>query len=315
MMSADSNIAEARKWAAFYRARGFNPLPSDPNPEDGRKKPLCRYTEYRESPAPADLFERFPSSNIQVMAGRHWRLLVIDLDGQAGQDWFFGLGKPVPKTWAVRSGGGDGLHLWFRLPANYPRELPKAFLWKGEGKHEGVERLCDKSLAMAPPSLHPTTGRRYTWANDARFVPPTRLAMPADCPRWILDLPTLAKPKPEPVISVAMPTLAPSREGRYRIADVIHAIPDKIALAASWGVKFDGYRTADGWHQCHAIDRPDGMASAAIHEDSGYYTDLGSGSRYRLFDLAVAMGQAPDWRDAISALGERYRAPQLEKAS
>jgi hypothetical protein len=317
MMSTDPNVIEAAKWAGFFRARGFCPLPGDPNPEDGRKKPLCRFKDYFEGPAPSDLFDQFPSSNLQVITGRYWRLLVIDLDGQAGQDWFFGLGKPIPKTWAVRSGGGHGLHLWFRIPATYPHELRKAFLWNGENKHEGVERLCDRSLAMAPPSIHPTTGNRYQWANDGRFLPPTKLPMPADCPRWILDLPPIVKPRPEPAVIARGDgaRLMPSSGGRYRIADVIDAIPDKIALVASWGVRFDGYRSPDGWWQCHAIDRPDSKASAAVHEASGFYTDQGSSARYRLFDLAVAMGQALDWRDAVASLGERYRSPQLERAS
>lgn len=308
--SGAANLAEARKWAGFYQSRGLCPLPSDPTPDDGRKKPLCRYRDFFEAPAPGDLFEQFPTSNIQVITGRFWRLLVIDCDGQAGADWLFSLDRPIPKTWAVRSGGG-GLHLWFRLPENYAKPLPKGFLWKGDGKHEAVERLCDRSLAMAPPSIHPVSGKRYVWANDARFLPPTKLPLPADCPRWLLDLKPIERERSTLVITPpqdgASRLESPIR-GRYRVADVLDAIPDKIALAASWGLRFEGRRTQDGWWPAHAFDRPDDVASAAVHEDTGFYTDLGSGTRFKLFDLAVALGQSGDWQEAVEALGGRFRA-------
>ena len=308
-VSTDPNIAEAARWADFLRSRGFNVLPSDPNPTDGRKKPLCRYAHYRETAAPADLFDRFPTSNLQVMTGRFWRLLVIDLDGPESIEWWNGLDQSIPRTWAVRSGGG-GLHVWFRLRAGMTRELPKAILWKGDGKHSAAERLCDKSLAMAPPSIHPVTGKRYTWANDGPYVPPTRLAMPGDCPRWLLDLP--------PIRSEVVPYVSPVRpdsprivtaSGRYRASDVRESIPDVLALVASWGVKF-GTDTGRDWVECHALGREDRNPSAAINRRTGSYDDKGTGTSMGLFDLAVALGQYADWRDAVADLGERYRAAQ-----
>ena len=59
-----------RRWADFYRARGWNPLPS----RTAAKRPYCRFAEWWESPAPSALFQRWPHANIQLMTGRHWRL-------------------------------------------------------------------------------------------------------------------------------------------------------------------------------------------------------------------------------------------------
>ena len=315
----DPSVALARKWAAFYSARGMQPLPSDPKPADGRKKPLCRFKDYWEAKAPADLFSRFETTNIQVITGRFWKLLVIDLDGQAGRDWFWALGKPVPRTWGVRSGSGTGMHLWFRLPPNFETPLPKAFLWESEArqadktKHETVERLCDRSLVMAPPSIHPVTGNRYTWLQDDQFLPPTKMPLPALCPQWILDLPPVPPKREASHPIVAIPSAAPltSHGGWYDWREVQAVIPDKVSLAARWGVRFTG-SVSRGWAECHAIDRRDEKPSAAVDIETGRYVDLGSGTRLGLFNLAVALGVAPDFRSAVSALGEQYRAKQRE---
>jgi hypothetical protein len=295
MLQADIDLIS--KWAGFYAERGMNALPMRPD----AKRPFIRYADYWERPVPPGLFDRYPAAGIQVMTGRRWRLLVIDLDGPEARERWASMGR-CPATWATHS-GGDGLHLWFRLPAGLTRPIPTAFLWRGEAGHSAIERLCDHSLIVAPPSIHPTTGRRYRFLD--RRHSPARLPMPADCPRWILH----ARPIGQPAPAVAPATLPPRRktEGeRYDRRDVLESVPDKIGLARSWGVLFRGRRSPSGWVPCHAIDREDRNPSAAVHERTGSYCDLGSGLRLSFFDLAATLGVYPDWRAAMDDLGNRY---------
>lgn len=296
-MDATPDIAAARRWADFYRSRGWNPLPSRPD----AKRPLVRFAQWWDESAPADLFDRHPTPSLQLMTGRRWRLLAIDLDGPEASDWFRSRG-PIPRTWATHS-GGDGLHLWFRVPADLP-ETPRAILWKGEGRHAAVERLCDRSLIMVPPSIHPTTGRRYRFASPG--ASPKRLPTPAECPGWVLRL---APVGPARVPGATPPARSPRKvaaTGRYRAAEVLAAIPDKAAVARSWGVRIAASRpNAAGWYSCHAIGREDRTPSASLSAETGRYWEPGI-RPISLFDLGARLGVYADWRDAVNDLGVRY---------
>lgn len=307
MMPEDIQLC--RDWADLYRERGFNPLPSRPD----AKRPCCRYADYWSAPAPASLFERFPTTNVQVICGRAWRLLVIDLDGEEAINRWAGMGS-TPRTWISHSGAG-GRHLWFRLPADYPKPLSKAFLWKSKAKHTAIERLCDNSLVMAPPSIHPKTGKRYRFISKERS--PLGLAIPAECPDWVLRLGSVGRLTVDWVYpdhdrkeaSFTPRRLAPNSQAsspNFDRAKVLDSIRDKIALARSWGVRVAGRPSPKGWVPVHAINREDTHASAAIHIQSGHYVDRGSGVKLSLFDLGAELGIYSDWREAIQDLGERY---------
>lgn len=295
-----NDIRSSQNWANLYRVRGFNPLPSRLD----RKQPTVRYAECWERRLPALDFDRRATGNIQVMCGRHWRLLVIDLDGEAAIREFTSWGS-VPRTWITHSGGG-GRHLWFRLPPNYPTPLPKAILWRGEGSHSAIERLCDQSLVMAPPSIHPVSGRRYQFAHKRHS--PLALPLPADCPGWVLRLQPLPSlggvvvPKP---VHTAVRAVTPSSR-RFDRDDVLRSIPDKVALARSWGVRIAGTASQKGWVPCHAIDREDMHPSAAIHRESGQYVDRGNGVKLSLFDLSVQLGVYRDFPESVQQLGASY---------
>ncbi|MDE2100986.1 MAG: bifunctional DNA primase/polymerase, partial [Patescibacteria group bacterium] len=291
-----ADVLQARDMATFFRSRGMQALPSSPTD----KRPLCRYADLWEAWSSEDLFTRWPTTNIQVMTGRFWRLLVIDLDGPEASEKWETMGR-TPRTWVTHSGGG-GRHLWFRLPANYPHPLPKAILWKGDGPHEAIERLCDQSLVMAPPSIHPKTGERYRFADKAHS--PFSLPMPADCPEWVLRLKPLA---PERCVTDRANTIAVVTHGAIRSPATPRASAplstDPITLARTWGVRFTGKVSPKGWAECHAIDREDAKPSAAVHRESGVYVDRGSGTKLSLAKLGIAMNQFSDIRDALSQLG------------
>lgn len=278
-----ADVALARTWASFYQLRGFQVLPSYPD----RKQPMLRYADWWERKLPAGTVEQFETSNIQIMTGRAWRLLVIDIDGQEARiRWQrLCLGR-VPATWVTHS-GGDGWHIWFRLPENYPVPLPKAVLWKSPNAcHDAIERLCDKSLVMAPPSIHPDTGRRYRFLD--RYHSPELVPMPAPCPSWVLKLEPIGA-KSEAAYTHARPTF-------------FGPITGLESMIQSWGVRIAGKANSRGWIPCHAIDREDKRPSAAIHSETGYYVDLGSGLRLSIYDLAVRLGVYLDHDEAVKAI-------------
>lgn len=298
-MIADAALCS--RWAAMYRERGYNPLPSRPD----AKRPFVKYADTWEAaePLPAAEFDRWGATSLQIMTGRRWRLLVIDLDGPEARERWAKMGR-TPQTWLTHS-GGNGHHVWFTIEPG--PDLPKAFLWKGDGNHSAIERLCDRSLVMAPPSIHPKTGNRYRFLDQ--WHSPKRVAMPAPVPAWVLRLePITTALVPPPVQQIAhQPHRTPMRgAGRYHRADVLAAIPDKAALAASWGLRLAGRPTPKGWVPCHAIGREDNRASAAIHRDTGTYVDRGTDLRLSLFDLAAQLGVYADGRDAITHLGESF---------
>jgi hypothetical protein len=185
------------------------------------------------------------------------------------------------------------MHVWFRVRHAGAR-LPKAVLWADGGKHSAVERLCDGSLIVAPPSKH-SEGRKYQFAD--RRCSPAGLPVPAMVPGWLLEMPDISK-KDRPV--------APRRFDR----DWLRRLPGKVQLARQWGLKLTGNVSRDGWHECHAIDRDDSHPSAAIHEDSGHYRDLGpSNLSLRFLDLAVQLGAYPDWKTAAVDLAPKDMLP------
>ena len=163
--------------------------------------------------------------------------------------------------------------------------------------------MCDKSLVMAPPSIHPKTGNRYKWVDKWRS--PFKMPAPAPCPRFVLEAPATSAATSAPLVahSIVQPARTPQRPSWTA---TIEAIPDIPSLVRSWGVRTVGQPRSTGWLPCHAVDREDSRPSAAIHVRSGYYVDSGSGLKLGLVDLAVVLGVYHSPTEAIKDLGERY---------
>ena len=275
----------AREYFRFYKSVGYNPLPS----RTDEKRPMCKFAQYWDQPIPDDLFDRFPSTNLQLVCGRKFRLMIIDLDGPEAVERWQQLGRH-PKTWVTHSGSG-GFHYWFRVPAEGP-PLPKAVLWKGKGDHQAIERLCDRSLVIAPPSLHIVTGERYRFT---AYHSKRDIAIPADAPAWLLRMrPIEAKKAP-----------AVRREPFPSMNEVLSKVYDKIALAQSWGLRFASYREVNGWVKAHAVDRPDNHPSCSFHAETGTLYDHATGRRLSLFELGVELGRYTSWQEAANDLRRR----------
>jgi hypothetical protein len=313
------DVALCRSWAGHFQTRGLQCLPSRPD----RKQPFTRYADWWDGGGPSveSLWSKYPSGNVQVMTGRAYNLCVLDLDGQEGVDAFHGWladrGGRLPKCWISSSGGG-GRHLWFSLPtvARKGPPLPRRRLWgewdpearDGSGawaKHRGVEFLGDHCLIMAPPSIHPETGKRYKFH---RGHSPGEIAYPSPIPLWVLTWPTMTapvQPRPQMPERPARRLECPTSHGRPPRL-VLDAIPDKIALVASWGVRIASRKVNPaGWLQCHDLDRPDKNPSAMFNPSTGRFWRPGERSMC-LFRLGVETGQYATWRDALNDLARIY---------
>ena len=272
-----------KAWVKFYRGRGFNPLPSSPE----AKKPLCTYAEYWEHLTPSDLFDRFPTTNIQIMTGARWRLMVVDIDDAQGEilaQWHR-LSKcgSLPNTWITCS-GGNGLHIWYRTPLNLTLPISKCVIHQGAGKHQAIEILFNRKLIVVPPSIHPTTKMPY------RFLAghgPDDHYLPAPLPVWLRQ-----KLESEVVRHCAALTVPGA---------IYEGV---VSLARSWGVRFTGKHRNDWW-ECHAIDREDANPSAALHQKVGVYVDSGSGIKLGLAALAMRLGIYRSFKEAQAALSRR----------
>jgi len=104
----------------------------------------------------------WPDSGIGVRTGH--RLVVLDVDGDAGSDSLDELeqqhGK-LPRTVSIKTGGG-GMHFYFA--ATWP-------VRNSAGKlGPGLDVRGDGGYVIAPPTVHPDTGRRYEWDNPPADV-------------------------------------------------------------------------------------------------------------------------------------------------
>ena len=168
-------------------------------------------------------YARHPQANVGVRTGAGIRagawLAVIDIDPRTGgADSLAEIEArhgSLPATPTVLTGGDDsGEHRYFLAP---PRPLASRTL------APGLELKADGRQVVAPPSLHPDSGRAYRWAGgrfDSRAIAPL--------PRWLLT--------PGGEISS---TSATARSGEGAADDVLLTIPAAEYLPALSGRQVD----------------------------------------------------------------------------
>jgi hypothetical protein len=93
------------------------------------------------------------------------------------------------------------------------------------------------------------------------------------------------------------------------IDEILAFFPDKIGLTRSWGIKFASRLGQRAWAPCFAVDREDVHPSAAIHRESGFYIDKGTGLKLNLFDLGVRLGVFRDRKEAFRTLAQGRTRP------
>lgn len=319
------NASRTLACANYFHTLGLTPLPSR---HDEKIPDLSSYTHFYEGePVPDDVYRGWKSCNMQVITGTahpgEKSVVVIDLDGEEACNAWARICdhhkyRPTA-TWLVETGSG-GTHLWYSLPPTV-RECPSGMIWglydtfgeSGRGaweKHKEIRILGDRALAMAPPSFHPETGRRYRFLPDAC---PNTIGWPEPIPDWLLAMPRLVTP------SFTSPSSAPILRPRERLSgrhymrgEVLDAIPDKVGLMKEWGLKF--YRETPnqaGWASCFVPWREDphgSRPSGTMHCRDGTFQDRKDMRAMGFFDLAVILqpGMFTKWTECRDYCGDRF---------
>jgi hypothetical protein len=120
---------------------------------------------------------KWPTANVGIATGASSGLLVIDVDGEAGQASMKALGQ-ISDTLRADSGrtGSDGKRNSFHLFFEHP---PGANLRSGVGAlGKGLDIRANGGYVVAAPSLH-RSGLAYQWVDEDRKVAPS--------PVWLVD--------------------------------------------------------------------------------------------------------------------------------
>jgi hypothetical protein len=124
-------------------------------------------------------WQQNPNANVGIATGQKSRVFVLDVDvAKGGEESYEGLvakhGR-FPDTWQQITGSG-GFHLFFRYP-NFR-------IGNAAGIFPGIDIRGDGGQVVAPPSIHPDTGRQYEW-DGLREIEQAPLA---EAPAWLLDI-------------------------------------------------------------------------------------------------------------------------------
>lgn len=140
---------------------GMKVLPCKPSGEQN-KAPLIRNGFKAASADTGQIqswWQQWPNALIGVAIPDHYIVLDIDPRNGGSLEALEAVTGPLPDTLTSWSGRGDGgRHLWFHKPAGEisSRQLPKGVDLKAGGK----------GYVIAPPSLHPATGKPYEWTGS-----------------------------------------------------------------------------------------------------------------------------------------------------
>ena len=314
-----------KKWVALYREMGLCPLPSR---SDTKAPQLPTYRNvYAGEPVPKQVYAQWNAQNVQLVTGvlspTPTKILVVDCDGEraiatwqqmcAWNQWL-----PSP-SWTVRT-GGDGLHFYFRVPSSTP-SVPTGLIWglwdswgrtsKGSWvKHEEIKILGDRTLVVAPPSLHPTTLQDYSYVGPDR---PGPVSLPEEAPTWLLKsirLPSQVTLTPPSRPTLKLPPPSAAQSDPYERNSVLQSIEDKASLARSWGLDFVTTKTTSGWLPAFVPGRElrghSRSPSGSFHLETGILRDHSNGGTMSLFDVGVALGVFNTWIEALNWCGARF---------
>ena len=173
--------------ALTYAEKGWSVVPLN------GKIPILNDWPTRASTDPDQIqawWGQTPTANVGIATGARSNLLVLDVDPDKGGDESLHALEsrygPLPETIEVVTGNG-GRHLYFQYPG-YP-------IASSAGKlGPGLDIRADGGQVVAPPSIHPVTGRSYEWEGAHH---PDDIS-PAPVPHWLLRLLTEKGDTPAP---------------------------------------------------------------------------------------------------------------------
>lgn len=145
--------------AIEYAARGWSVFPLDgKRPLPGSHGHLEATTDRRRI---KKWWRKFPQANVGIACNNESGPIVLDIDGPEGMSTLRTL--DLPATLTATSTRKNRRHLYFD-PAGL--ELKRAIKVL-----PGIDLLGQGGYVVAPPSIHPKTGKPYRWLKDRPIVP------------------------------------------------------------------------------------------------------------------------------------------------
>ena len=189
-------------WATWYRDMGHKPLPKKP----GAKFPAIDWLPYQtRNPRDQELDQWFSGETDGVcLVLDNTGYCVLDLDGDLGaaQRLLREAGVVIPDACPRVITGSGASHYHFTTEQPVGRHIRLL-----EGNGAGID-LLGEGIVVAPPSIHPETGRPYRWHPpflDRAHVP----ALPSRIRELIADT---TRPTQQQLAPVDGPILKGDRE-------------------------------------------------------------------------------------------------------
>lgn len=152
-------------------SRGFHVHPLHPR----TKQPATRHGLHDATVDEATIrawWGQDPNRNIGVATGEASGIVVIDVDSREGLAELHREGLELPPTLTAATGReGGGQHLYYQRPEGGLRNSASKLA-------SGIDVRGDGGYVVAPPSIHPDTGRRFEW---------THRVPPAPLPEWVAE--------------------------------------------------------------------------------------------------------------------------------
>ncbi len=192
--------------------------------------------------------------NLGVVCGAvSQHLVVLDIDQEAGYAAFQAAFPALTDTYTVRTGSGHGYHLYWVV-----EHMPPT-LRIHSSSLGNLELLSQGCQVVAPPSLHPQTGRPYAVARALPLVMRTRLD---DVRHWLSHL--------RQADFVHMP---PSRPTSPSSAQFLR--PDCLPALLAYFER-GGYRKRGDWLNGPCVF-PRGHQHGDVHPSFGFNSQSGYG--------------------------------------
>lgn len=158
-------------------------------------------------------WRRWPNANVAILCDSQHGPIVLDIDGPSGAELVERLN--LPPTREAQSSKKSKRHLYFD-PATSGVHVPRIIKVKFDDKRYDLDILGDGGYVVAPPSLHPETGRYYKWLSRIRPLPLPDAVLQLVSPYKENDKKSAAPPLPDIIHEGERDTLLTSLAGSMR---------------------------------------------------------------------------------------------------